>query len=86
MMKIFQYVIQDELRIHARPAGMLARLAKKYESTIEIGKGDRNVLASQLLMLMSLGIKKGDEISVSVEGEDEEEAYAELKSFFEENL
>ena len=85
-MKKFQYVIQDELGIHARPAGMLARIAKKYESTVEIGKGDKNVLASQLLMLMSLGVKKGDEVSVSIEGADEEEAYRELKAFFEENL
>lgn len=85
-MKTFQYVIQDELGIHARPAGMVARIAKKYESTVEIGKGDKNVLASQLLMLMSLGVKKGDEVSVSIEGADEEEAYRELKAFFEENL
>ncbi|MBP3925817.1 MAG: HPr family phosphocarrier protein, partial [Clostridium sp.] len=67
-------------------AGMVARIAKKYESTVEIGKGDKNVLASQLLMLMSLGVKKGDEVSVSIEGADEEEAYRELKAFFEENL
>ena len=85
-MKTLQYVIQDELGIHARPAGMVARIAKKYESTVEIGKGDKNVLASQLLMLMSLGVKKGDEVSVSIEGADEEEAYRELKAFFEENL
>lgn len=85
-MKTFQYVIQDELGIHARPAGMVARIAKKYESTVEIGKGDKNVFASQLLMLMSLGVKKGDEVSVSIEGADEEEAYRELKAFFEENL
>lgn len=85
-MKTFQYVIQDELGIHARPAGMVARIAKKYESTVEIGKGDKNVLASQLLMLMSLGVKKGDEVSVVIEGVDEEAACAELKAFFEEHL
>ncbi|MCI7262176.1 MAG: HPr family phosphocarrier protein [Clostridium sp.] len=85
-MKKFQYVIQDELGIHARPAGMLARIAKKYESTVEIGTGDRNVSASQLLRLMSLGVKKGDEVSVVIEGVDEEAACAELKAFFEEHL
>ena len=85
-MKKFQYVIKDELGIHARPAGMLARIAKKYESTVEIGTGDRNVSASQLLRLMSLGVKKGDEVSVVIEGVDEEAACAELKAFFEEHL
>ena len=30
-MKKFEYVIKDEIGIHARPAGMLVKEAKKYE-------------------------------------------------------
>ena len=29
-MKSFEYTIKDELGIHARPAGLLAKEAKKY--------------------------------------------------------
>ena len=29
-MKTFQYTIQDEMGIHARPAGMLVKEAKKF--------------------------------------------------------
>ena len=31
-MKNFEYTIKDELGIHARPAGMLVKEAKKYQS------------------------------------------------------
>lgn len=85
-MKNFTYVIKDELGIHARPAGLLAKMSKKYKSSIELKKGDRQVQISQLLMLMSLGVKNGEEVEISVNGEDEDEAYLEVKTFFEENL
>ena len=29
-MKQFQYTIKDELGVHARPAGLLVKLAKQY--------------------------------------------------------
>lgn len=85
-MKTFNYVIRDELGIHARPAGLLAKIAKKYESSIEIRKGEKNVQASQLLLLMSLGVKKSQEIQIAIEGTDEAAAYEEIKDFFEKNL
>lgn len=37
-MKKFEYVIKDEAGIHARPAGMLVKEAKKYQSKIVLEK------------------------------------------------
>ena len=37
-MKNFEYVIKDELGIHARPAGMLVKEAKKYDSKIVLSQ------------------------------------------------
>ena len=85
-MKEFNYVIQDALGIHARPAGMLAKLAKTFESKVQITKGEKTVAASQLLMLMGLGVKQGEEIKVAIEGADEDAAFAELQEFFGKNL
>ena len=68
-MKSFVYVIKDPLGIHARPAGMLAKAAKPYADTpITVTKGDKTVKASQLMKLMSLGVKTGDEVTVAAEG------------------
>ena len=85
-MKAFKYVIKDELGIHARPAGLLAKEAKQYESTITITKGDKSASASQLMKLMSLGVKQGDEIEITVDGADEETACAPMEAFIQINL
>lgn len=86
-MKEFTYAIEDELGIHARPAGLLSKLAKSFPDTaVTVTKGDRTVKASQLMKLMNMGIKKGDEVTVAADGAAEEEAIAALQTFFEENL
>lgn len=85
-MKAFDYVIQDELGIHARPAGLLVKEAKKYESNIRVKKGEKTVDASKLMALMSLGVKCGDRVTVVAEGANEEAAAAGMEAFFTENL
>ena len=85
-MKSFSYVINDELGLHARPAGMLAKKAKKFSSKITITKEGKTVSATQLMMIMSLGVKKGAEVTVEADGEDEAEAIAAIENFFKENL
>lgn len=86
-MQQFNYVINDPLGLHARPAGLLAKLAKPYADTvITVTKGDKTVKASQLMKLMNLAAKNGDEVVVAAEGPQEEEAIAALNAFFQENL
>ena len=85
-MKQFNYVIKDEVGIHARPAGLLAKEAKKYASKITIAKGEKSAEATKLMALMRLGVKCVEEITVPVEGEDEDTAVNEIKAFFEGNL
>lgn len=86
-MKEFNYLITDELGIHARPAGLLAKLAKSFpDTTITITKGKNTVKASQLMRLMNLGVKQGDEVTVAAEGPAEEAAAAAVEQFFKENL
>ena len=85
-MQKFSYVIKDEVGIHARPAGLLVKEAKKYQSKVKIIKGEKSADAAKLMMLMSLGVKCGEEVTVEVEGGDEETACQELKIFFENNL
>ena len=86
-MKEFNYVVNDPLGLHARPAGLLAKAAKAYaDSTITITKGAKTVKATQLMMIMSLAVKNGDEVTVRVEGPAEEEAVAAMEKFFKDNL
>lgn len=85
-MQKFSYVIKDEVGIHARPAGLLVKEAKKYESTIRIVKDSKSAAATKLMAVMGLGVKCGDTIEVEVEGPDEVTACEEMKVFFEGNL
>ena len=86
-MKQFTYTITDPLGIHARPAGLLAKAAKAYsDTTVTVTKDGNTVKASQLMKLMGLGVKQGNEITVAAEGPAEDEAIAAMQKFFEENL
>lgn len=85
-MKSFQYTIKDEVGIHARPAGLLSKKAQEFESRITVECNGKSAQAARLMSIMSLGAKKGTEITVKAEGTDEEQAAKELLSFFEQNL
>ena len=85
-MKQFTYTITDPLGIHARPAGLLAKEAKQFASTCTITKGDVTKKLTQLMMLMSMGVKQGDVVTVQADGADEEAAITALKAFFESHL
>ena len=85
-MKQFNYTIKDEVGNHARPAGMLAKTAKGFKSEILIEKDGKSVNATKLMMLMGMGIKCGDTVTVTITGEDEEAASSAMQEFFAANL
>lgn len=63
----FTYTIKDKLGIHARPAGMLAKEAIKW---IIMDNGTKKAYAKRLMAVMSMGVKMGQVVTVSAEGED----------------
>ncbi len=85
-MKSFSYTVKDELGIHARPAGMLVKEVKNFQSKVTLEKDGKSVDASRLMAVMSMGVKKDHTVTVTVEGDDEDAACDALKTFFETNL
>lgn len=85
-MKEFTYVITDKEGIHARPTGELVKLAKEYTSTVSVIKEGKKADAKKVFGLMGLGVKNGMEITVQIEGEDEDTAAAAVEAFLKENL
>ena len=85
-MKSFSYTVKDELGIHARPAGMLVKEVKNFKSKVTLEKDGKVIDAARLMAVMSMGVKKDQTVTITVEGTDEDEAYDALKSFFETNL
>ncbi|MDE6201939.1 MAG: HPr family phosphocarrier protein [Lachnospiraceae bacterium] len=86
-MKTFTYTINDALGIHARPAGQLAKLVAGFGSKITMAKeGGADVSAKSIMSLMGLGATKGTNITVKVEGPDEEAAAKAVEDFLKANL
>jgi phosphocarrier protein len=70
--------IQHPSGLHARPASLLVQEASKFESKITLVKAGKEVDAKSLLGVMSLAVKKGDEITIRAEGADAEQAVSAL--------
>ena len=85
-MKSFSYTVKDELGLHARPAGMLVKEVKNFQSKVTLEKDGKSVDASRLMAVMGMGVKKDQTVTVTVEGDDEDAACDAIKAFFETNL
>jgi phosphocarrier protein len=86
MMKEYKYMITDPEGIHARPAGLLVKAAKEFTCDIKIGKAGKAMNAKAIFGIMGLGAKKGDEVTLTFDGEDEDAAYESISKFMQENL
>ena len=85
-MKEFKHVITDPMGMHARPAGMLVKAVAGYASKITVTAPTGTADAKRLMGLMRLAAKQGMELTISIEGPDEEKAATELQAFLSENL
>lgn len=85
-MKEFKHVIQDPMGLHARPAGMLVKACAGYASKITLTAPTGTADAKRLMGIMRLAAKQGMELTIQVEGADEETAAAELQAFLAANL
>ena len=85
-MKEFKHVIADPLGMHARPAGMLVKAVTPYASKIIVTAPTGTADAKRLMALMRLAAKQGMELTITIDGADEEKAAAELQAFLTANL
>ena len=75
--------ILNEQGLHARPASIFVKTASKFKSTVSIVYGDKVANAKSIINIMSLGLKKGEEIKIVTEGTDEKEVMEALISLVE---
>ena len=82
----FQYTITEDMGLHARPAGLLAKKAKALSSKVTVSCHETTCDARKLIQLMSLEAQKGDTLDITVSGEAEETEAGELSAFLKEVL
>ncbi|MDX5318266.1 MAG: HPr family phosphocarrier protein, partial [Actinomycetes bacterium] len=73
-------LVPNPTGLHARPASVLASLAKKFESQIRLPREDVQVNAKSLIAIMSLNVAYGDKVQFIATGDDAEAAVAELEA------
>jgi phosphocarrier protein len=84
-MREIKYLINDELGLHARPAGLLVKMAAKFSCDIQLGTPAKMVNAKRIIGVMALTLKQGNEMTMTFNGADEEKAEKEVRAFLEEN-
>jgi phosphocarrier protein len=73
-----KFKVIAETGIHARPATLLVQAAGKFESEISLQYKEKKVNLKSIMGVMSLGIGKDADITIIVDGSDEELAMNEL--------
>ena len=76
-------VIENPQGLHARPAELFARLALKYESRIELIRGDQRVDGKSILEILTLGVQPGTRLTLEAQGLDAQEAIVALAKLVE---
>ncbi len=72
--------IINKLGLHARAASKFVKLASRYESNIQLRKGERESNGKSIMGVMMLAASQGSELELVVEGGDEEQAMAALEA------
>lgn len=86
-MQKFTYTIQDPEGVHARPAGLIIKTISAFKSNISLETNGKKIpLKGGIFALMGLGIKKGQEVEITIEGSDEAEALEKIQQAFKDNL
>lgn len=82
-MKEATLTIENKTGIHARPASVFVQTATKFKSKVQLKAKGKTADAKSILMLMSLGLAKGTEVTIVADGPDEDEAIKALSGLIE---
>ncbi len=76
-----EITIQIPEGLEARPVALLVQVASQYGSEIYVESENKKVNAKSIMGMMTLGLYTGEKVLVSANGEDEEEAIANIEKF-----
>lgn len=81
-MKSITVTIHDAEGLHARPAGIICKAAKSYQSKVTLTKEGKTVDMKKIFAIMSLAVKCGNEVTVTCDGPDEDAAIEAMTAAF----
>ena len=78
--------IRNRLGLHARAAALFVKKASEYDSEVWVEKDGTRVNGKSIMGLLMLACPLGSGIMVKVEGDDEAQAFEELKNLVEDGF
>jgi phosphocarrier protein HPr len=72
--------IVNPLGLHARAASKFVNLAKTFQSDVRLGRGETRADGKSIMSVMLLAAPVGSEITLTVAGADEDQAFAALQA------
>ncbi|WP_028973235.1 HPr family phosphocarrier protein [Spirochaeta cellobiosiphila] len=78
-----EIVLTNPKGIHARPSAMIVQTGQKYQSKITIIKSGIEADACNIMEIIALGAQFQEELEITTEGPDEEEAMKDMLAIFE---
>lgn len=76
-------ILTNKTGLHARPAVTLVKTAAMYASRIILKGNGRTADAKSIVKVLSMGVKQGDELTVTADGPDEKESVRALRDLVE---
>jgi len=76
-------IVEKKDGLHARPATIFVQLANKFNSSIRVEKDGEIIDGKSIIAILSLGVNKGMKVRLIVDGDDFQEALANLGKFLE---
>jgi phosphotransferase system HPr (HPr) family protein len=78
-----ELIVKNKAGFHLRVASMICKTAMKYEAKIALSRGAYVADCRSILDLLSLGAPCGERLTLTVDGEDAEDALREIELLFE---
>lgn len=75
--------LTNEVGLHARPAAVFSKAAAGFTADVTVGKGGQEANAKSIMAVLKLDVKKGDEVTITTEGDDADNALEELVTLLE---
>lgn len=82
----FVYTLTNPMGLHMRPAGVMVKHLADVPCEVTLRCGERSANAKRIFSVMTLAAKCGEDVTVEVEGDDEQAVAEKLEAFFRENF
>lgn len=81
-MPAIKVTVLNPAGLHARPSASLVKLCSSFKSKVYLEQDGYRINAKSILGVMTLAAEQGSELTLLVEGEDQDEAIKQIKALF----